>query len=134
MPATNAISVKGVVFRRGMTAIAEITGITGPEIARDVLPATQLDAPNGFKEYIAGFKDCGEIVLNMNFTRDGWVDFLADMDTDARVSYSLVMPDTGNTTFSVDAWPVKLGLAMPENDKINMDVTLKVTGGITLSS
>lgn len=134
MPATQGLSVKGVIFKRAGVAIAEVNAISGPNITRTAVKATQLDSPEGYNEYIPGFKDGGEITLNMNFTRNGWVDFMADMDNTAKVAYSVVFPDDGATEIQVDALATGLGIAIPEDGKVNMDVTLKVSGAVELVS
>lgn len=134
MPATNGLSVKGVIFKRAGVAVAEINATSGPNITRTAVKATQLDSPGGWNEYIPGFKDGGEITLNMNFTRNGWVDFMDDMDTTTKVAYSIVFPDDRATEIQVDALAIGLGIAIPEDGKVNMDVTLKVSGAVELVS
>lgn len=139
--ASNAISGVGTVFKRSdmtssptFTAIAEINSIDGPSKSRDTIDVTSLDSTGGYREFIASFRDGGEVSLEMNFTRDGYVDMTADFEVDTLVDYQIVLPDTGNTTFDFSGLVVNVGLAIPFEDKVTAPVTIKVSGQITLSS
>lgn len=138
---SDAISGVGTVFNRGdgtssesFTAIAEINTITGPNKTRDTIDVTSLDSTGGYKEFIGSFRDAGEVTLGMNFTLAGYSDMNADFELDTLVNYQIVLPDTGNTTFEFAALVTSLGLAIPMDDKITADVTLKISGEVTLTS
>jgi len=137
---TNAISGVGAIFKRGdgasnevFTAMAEINTINGPTMTRAFYDVTSLDSVGGYREFIAGFRDAGEITLNMNFTLDTYDDLLADFQSDSTRNYQVVMPDTGATTFDFAGLVTGVPLTIPE-EKITVDVTIKISGAITLSS
>lgn len=132
--ASNAIAGVGAVFKRGEASVAEIISITGPNLTRGTIDVTSLDSTNGYREFIAGFRDGGEVTLSMSFTRDTWDDFKDDFDSDENVSYSIVMPDTGETTFGFSALVTALGIGIPLDDRISSDVTLKIDGELTMTS
>lgn len=50
--------------------IAEATAIVVPETQVDYQEVTSLDSASGFKEYIPGLKDAGEISIPCNYTSD----------------------------------------------------------------
>ena len=138
---SDAISGVGTAFNRGdgtssesFDAIAEINTITGPNKSRGTIDVTSLDSTGGYKEFIAGFRDAGEVTLNMNFTLAGYADMDADFEIDTLTNYQIVLPDTGNTTFEFAALVTALGLAIPMDDKVTADVTLKISGTVTLTS
>ena len=138
---SDAISGVGAEFKRGdgtssetFSAIAEINSINGPNKTRSTIDVTSLDSTGGYREFIAGFRDGGSVSLSMNFTRDGYVDMNTDFESDDTVNYQIVMPDTGNTTFDFTALVTDLGMAIPMDDKVTADVSLKVSGQITMSS
>lgn len=50
------------------TDISEATAIVVPETQVDYQEATSLDSAGGFKEYVPGLKDAGEIAIPCNYT------------------------------------------------------------------
>jgi len=138
---SNAFSGVGTEFKRGdgasneqFTKIAEINSIGGPEKTRDTIDVTSLDSTGGYREFITSFRDAGEVTLEMNFTRDGYMDLDDDFASDSSVNYQIVLPDTGNTTLDFAAYVTSLGMAVPMDDKVTASVTLKITGEVTLTS
>ena len=65
--ATVERSTDGVAW----AAIPECKGIAIPAPSTDYIDATSLDSPNGFKEYIRGMRDAGEISLPCGYTAAG---------------------------------------------------------------
>jgi predicted secreted protein len=138
---SNAFSGVGTTFKRGdgasaevFTAIAEVNSISGPNKTRATIDVTSLDSTGGYREFIAGFRDAGEVTLNMNFTRDGYVDMNTDFESDSSVNYQIVLSDTGATTLDFAGWVTSLGMAVPMDDKVTADVTVKIDGQVTLTS
>ena len=136
-----AFSGVGTVFKRGdgassetFTAIAEVNSIDGPGKSRATIDVTSLDSTGGYREFIASFRDSGQVTLTMNFTRDGYEDMNVDFESSSSVNYQIVLSDTGATTYDFAAYVVDLGMAVPFEDKVTANVTLKVTGQVTMSS
>jgi len=139
--ASNAVSGVGTVFNRSdmesnpvFTAIAEINSLDGPNKSRDTIDVTSLDSTGGYREFIASFRDGGEVTLEMNFTRDGYLDMNADFEIETLVDYQIVLPDAGNTTLDFSGLVTNVGLAVPLDDKISAPITIKVSGQVNLSS
>ena len=131
-----ATAAVGVQFKRSnmdgtptFTAIAEINDITGPNMSRDTIDTTSLDTTGGYRTFIGGFRDVGEIQLEMNFTLDGYDDLKLDFEDDDPRDYQIVFPDTGATTFGFSALVTSLGMKLSTADKITASVTLKILMG-----
>jgi predicted secreted protein len=138
---SNAIAGVGTQFMRGdgasaeqFTAIAEINSIEGPGMTRETIDVTSLDSTGGYREYIAGFRDGGNVVLNMNFTHDGYLAMLADYEDDISHNYQIIFDDGAQTTIEFAAWVTDLPLSVPTADKVTCVATLKVTGALVVSS
>jgi predicted secreted protein len=136
-----AIAGVGAIFKRGdgtssetFTAIAEVNSIDGPGMTRDTIDTTSLDTAGGFRTYITGFRDGGDVTLVMNFTRDGYEAMRIDFTTDDSVNYQIVLPDEGATTLDFAGRVTDLPMSIVPDDKITMTVTIKITGEVTLSS
>jgi len=139
--ASNAFSGVGTEFQvadgssaGSFTKLAEVTAINGPNKSRNMIKVTNLDSPGGYDEFIAGFRDGGEVSLDMNFTMATYNTMNDQYESDASYTYQIVLGDTGSTTFQFTAWTIGLGMAVPTDDKVSSNVTLKITGQITFST
>jgi len=140
---SNAFSGVGTKFNRRnasgassgvWTQMAEINSINGPNKSRATIDVTSLDSSGGYREFIASFRDAGEVTLNMNFTLDTFDDMNVDFEAEAANDYQIILPDTGNTTFDFSGLVTAIGMAVPLDDKVSSDVTIKITGQVTLTS
>lgn len=132
--ASNAFAGVGTIFKRAGVAVAEVNSITGPNSTRNQIDVTSLDSTGGYKEYIGGFRDGGEVTLNMNFTKATYGLMQNDFEADADIAYSVVLPDASNTTIGFNGFVQNLGFAVPTDDKVTADVTIKVSGPVTITS
>jgi predicted secreted protein len=116
------------------TAISEINSITFDGMTRELIEVTSLDSVAGWREFIAGFRDGGNIAMNMNFTQAGYFDLLDLFNTDEAENFRLVLSDTSATTFDFAAWVLGLPINIQADDAVKSDVSLKVTGAVTATS
>ena len=135
---SNAIAGVGTKFRRWNGAnwvdISEINSITGAGKTRDTIDVTSLDSTGGYREFIGGFRDGGTVTLPMNFTRSTYDTMNTDYESDDLQNYEILLPDAEGTSFEFEALVTELGLAIPADDKVTADVTLKVSGQIIINS
>ena len=137
---STAVAGKGTLFRRWNTGtgawvnIAEINTITGPGMTRDTIDVTSLDSIGGYREFIGGFRDGGTIALAMNFTRAEYEQMKTDFESDVLQSYEIVLPDAENTTLEFVGLVTEAPLTIPPDDKITADITIKISGAVTLNS
>ena len=50
-------------------SLGGVSDISGPDFSKDEIEVTALDTSGGFKSYIGGLKDAGNMTLEMNFTQ-----------------------------------------------------------------
>jgi predicted secreted protein len=135
---SNAIAGVGTVFQRwtGLVweNIAEINSIAGPDKSRDTIDVTTLDSVDGYREFIGGFRDGGTVSLPMNFTRDTYDKMNEDFEDNDRKNYQIVLPDGDVTSFEFEGLVTELGLAIPADDKITADVSIKISGKVIINS
>jgi predicted secreted protein len=135
---SNAIAGVGTKFRRwngsNWVDLAEINSITGPGKSRDTIDVTSLDSIGGYREFIGGFRDDRTVSLPMNFTRATYELMNTDFESADLQNYEILLPDVEGTSFEFEGLVTELGLAIPTDDKITADVTIKVSGQIILNS
>jgi len=132
------ISGVGTVFNRwtgsAWAAIAYVRSISGPTKTRAFIDTTALDTSGGYRTFIAGFRDGGQITLNMLFDRDGYELMNTDFESDTAVNYQIHLPDTDETTFTFEGLVTELPLNVPTDDAVTADVTIKISGVVSLES
>lgn len=136
---SNAIAGVGTIIQKwdGASAwdrIAEVTNISGPGMTREMIDVTSLDSTGGYREFIAGFRDSGTVVLSMNYTREGLDMFFADFEDDDAKNYEIVLPDADETSLEFEGLVQEYPLTIPTDSQVTMEVTIKITGGVTVNS
>lgn len=139
---TNAAIGWSTLFKSGNGAtpevfatIAEVTSITPPAFSRDTVDATHEQSPYGFREFIPGLTDAGEVSFDMNFVPDSSdvAAFLAEFEAAGGAAVKnrqIVFPDGSYFVFA----GILTGYEpdAPIDDKMSASVTIKVTGKPTL--
>lgn len=120
------------------TTIAEVFNIGGPSLSLDPIEITNHSSTGGWKEFVGGLLDGGEVSFDINYdpvgaTHDASTGLIADMVARTQRNFQLVFPDTGNTTWSFTALVTAFEPSEPVDDKLAASVTLKLTGQPTLA-
>lgn len=139
---SDAFTAVGTAFKRGdgassetFTAIAEVKSINGPNLTRGTVDVTNLDSTGGYKEFIPGFRDGGEISLDMNFTQAGYADLLTDLETDSTVNYQIVHPAAGGAgQFDFAGLVTGINITHQGEQGVMASVTIKISGQTTFTS
>jgi len=133
--ATSAKLAFGTTLEKGATAIAELTGITGPTISADTLDATSHDSPDGYREFLQGLRNAGEISIEGNFIpgNAGQVALTTDLNDGSLDSYTITFPTAMATTWTFDAIVTAFETNAPFDEKASFSATLKISGKATLN-
>lgn len=131
---SSAIAGTGAVLKRGVTAIAEVLNITGPSLTRDLIDVTHLGSSGGYREYVGGYREGGELTFTINFIFTGYNNLKTDFDSDSSGSYSVILPDAGNTTLSFSGYVTSMPLSIEPDNAVTADITIKITGEVSLSA
>lgn len=130
---SDAISGVGSQFKRGdgatsevFTALAEVTGISGPGFSRDMIDVTTVDSTNAFREKITGFRDAGQAQLQMNYSAAGYAILYADFLLDTPVNYQIILKD--GSTWEFSAFVTEMPIEAPGDDKVSNNITFEITG------
>lgn len=124
---------QGTVFLRNSVELADINSIEGPGKSRETIDVTTLSDTAGYREYIGGLREPGTVTLSMNFNRDSYDLLNEDFESDEVQSYEIQLPDTQNTTFAFDGLVTELPISVPIGDKITCEVTIQISGSVTVS-
>lgn len=134
------INAFGTLFKMGdgatpeiFTTVAEVFDISGPSMSKDAIETTHHGSTNGWREFISGLKDGGEVTLSMNFlpqnsTQDDSTGVISQLSGDTVDNYQVVLPDDDETTITFAAVVTAFEIAEPVDDRLTADATFKVSG------
>jgi predicted secreted protein len=136
---TEAVLGYGIELRVGATTAATdatvllggLTDIPAPSFTRETLDVTAHDSPNGFREFIGGLKDPGEMACALNWTpgNDTHDIIIAMMDEDVprvfEVTFTQVDPAV---TCTFTASLTTFEPTGPVEGQLTASLTLRVTG------
>ncbi len=123
----------GTVLKRGTVAIADVYNIGGPGVTRETVDVTTFDSTGGYREFISSLRDGGTLTFDLLFSKTGYNAMKGDFESDTPVAYTLELPDEDDTVIGFDGLVTDFPLNVPLDDKVTISVTIKVTGGITVS-
>lgn len=124
----------GTQFKRGTTAVAEITNIKGPGLSRDPIDVTHHTSPSGWREFIGGLVDGGEVTMDLNFLPGNSTQsaLITDMGSSTAVAYSVVFIDAP-TTYSFNGLVQTFEPEAPIDSQLKASVKVKVSGVVTIT-
>lgn len=120
--------------------IAERVSLGGPSMQRDAPDVTHMDSPDGWREFIPGLKDGGEISVEGNFvptdpSQNAETGLLTEFFSDVRGHWQIEFPNTGSppVVWEFDGIMTGFELDMPVDDKLAFTATIKISGRPILS-
>lgn len=115
------------------TDIAEVVSISGPDDTTALVDATNMDSPQGRREFIYGLTDGGSVTFDVNFLPQSASQKLLRLDRDNKVTrnYRLTFSDAAGTTVIFAGLVQDLKRSAAIDSVVRMSVTLKVSGALT---
>jgi len=125
----------GTVLTIG-SAIAELKSISGPSISADTLDTTTHDSTDGFRTFIPGLKDGGEISIDGNLTDATESNVLIGLLEAGTVTVgaTIDLPTETPMTFTFDCIVTAYETTEPHDGLLGFSATLKVTGKPVLAA
>jgi hypothetical protein len=122
------------------TAIAQVKTWNGYEISTVMSEVTHHASTGGFKEFVpSGLSEMGTIELGLAFdislathaNASGGLIYARTNKT--KLAYQIVLPNTGTTKFTFDAYVEKINWESPQEEHLMATVTLRPTGQPTIT-
>lgn len=101
----------------------------------DAIDVTTLDSAGGYREYIQGFRDAGELALDGFYEKGdaGQAALRAAFDDGRAGAFEAAFPDGTKAAFSAVVTGYSIGAAEVDG-AVGFGATLRLTGGVTLSA
>lgn len=121
-------------------SVLGIKSITGPQISRDTIDVTDMNSSGGWREFIGGLVDAGEVSFDANFLprdptqnqEDGG--FMAEFDKtscDSRGNWRILLPECAGEPegyFQFSGIVTGQQVEIPMDDVMGFSGTIKVSG------
>lgn len=123
-------AAKGTIFKLGTTSIGALKSIGGIALSADTIDVTTLDNEDGYKEFIGGMKDGGEISLEGFFDYDDagqkalYTAFESGSVEEATIEFPAEMKCNWQFNGVVTAYETSADLS----DAVTFSCTVKVSG------
>jgi hypothetical protein len=127
----------GTTLTKGGTNIGSLTNISTPEKSADTIETTTLDITDGYKTFMQGIKDGGEISVKGFFdTSDaGQMSIDAAFESGTLDTYIIAFPATIGATFTFSGVITKFNPGEATvGDPMSFELTIKVSGKPTLAT
>lgn len=136
--ATASVGTKLLI---GANTVAELTSVSGLELKTDTIDVTALDNAGGFRSFIGGFKDGGEVSVSGFFNpndTNGQYSLYTLFGTSAVTSFSIVFPSTMGAQWNFSGIVTGITTSADLEDTVKFECKIKVSGqpslGVTASA
>lgn len=128
----------GVPATEAFETIASVSDLSGPSRSRETIDVTAHDSPDKYREFLAGLKDGGEVTATINFNPADTTHTQLDADFEDGVTRNwqiiLLEGSADEHTWAIAGFVTAVGDSYPIDDKMEREVTIKVSGKPVLSA
>jgi predicted secreted protein len=113
----------------GANSVADLTSIGGLDLSADTIETTTLDNTDGYRTFIQGLKDAGEVSLGGFFNvgdTNGQVALYNAYNSGALIPYTILFPFGASWTFNGIVTGINTGAEL--EDGVSFEATIKVSG------
>ena len=121
----------GTKIKLGENAIANLTEISGLEISADTIDVTTLDSADGYREFIGGLKDGGEVGISGFFdptTGKGQAEFFTALENGEVNPFTIEFPSSIGKKWSFKGIVTAFTTGVSLEDPLSFEGSIKVTG------
>lgn len=126
----------GTTLKMDTKKVAGLTQIGGLELSADTIDVTTLDSDGGYKEFIAGFKDAGDVSLSGFFdttTGSGQQDLYDAFESGVVSPFTITFPASLKTSWTFNGVVTGFKTNTTIDGPIDFEATIKVSGKPTLA-
>lgn len=118
------------------TAVGGLKSISGIDASADDVEVTDMGNTDGYREYLPGFKDGGEVTVSgyLDGEDAGQARMLELLDSGDVVGCEIKFPTKIGKSWTFKAGVTKFTTSADVDDAITFDATLKVSGKPTLAA
>lgn len=130
----------GTILKMGLDVaakkVAGLTEIGGLELSADTIDVTTLDSDGGYREFIGGFKDAGEVSLSGFFdpaVGQGQKELYDAFESGAVQDFTIEFPAALKAKWTFKGVVTRFNTGASLEDPVSFEGTIKVSGKPNLS-
>ena len=125
----------GTKFNIGTKTVGGLSSIGGVEVSSETTDVTALDNISGYKEYLGGFKDGGEVPLEgfLDGANEGQEEMYTAFESQEEKEFSIMFPAAIGKTWSFKGIVTKFATNAAVGDAVKFSASVKVSGKPTLA-
>lgn len=126
----------GTVLTVNSKTVGGLKSINGIEISADTIDVTALDSEGGYKEFVGGSRDAGEVTCSgfMDGANEGQAECLTLLNSGEVVACTIQFPAKIGKTWSFNAVVTKFSTGAELDNAVSFEAALKVSGKPTLGA
>lgn len=136
-----AVAAMGTLLKIGANSIAELSSISGLSLSAETIDTTALDSTGGYKTFIRGMKDAGEVSISGNFnpgdTNGQYAVYDAFEDGEV-LNLSILFPASLGAEWTFSGIVTAFSTSAELDGVVSFEATIKVSGqpnlGLTASA
>jgi len=130
MAASAAESATGTGITWNAVAVVEVNTVGDIDLTADDIEVTHYTSDDGYKEYIQGLRDGGEVTVEGNFvpTDAGQASLITDFEAGTKRTAVVTLPNAAASTWTFTAYVKGFTQSSPIGDKLGFVATLKISG------
>jgi len=120
----------GTQLRIGLNGIGNLSSISSPSMTTEEIDVTTLDSEGGFREFIAGFSDPGEVSISGFFVpgNPGQAALMTAFLAKTIEEFEIIYPAKLGVSWAFDAYVSAFQVTSETENAIEFEATLRVTG------
>ncbi|RKN86743.1 phage tail tube protein [Paenibacillus ginsengarvi] len=125
----------GTKIKIGLNAIGDLSSIGSPSITQEEIDVTTLDSEGGYREFIGGFKDAGEVALSGFFVPGdlGQAAVYAALESGDVQDFEIIYPAALGATWTFPGIVTAYNVTTDLEEAIGFEATIRVAGKPTLN-
>lgn len=125
----------GTQIRIGLNAIGDLSSIGSPSITQEEIDVTTLDSEGGYREFIAGFKDAGEVPISGFFvpSDQGQAAVYTTLESGDVEDFEVIYPPKLGASWSFPGIVTAYNVTTETEEAIGFEATIRVSGKPTLN-
>ncbi len=128
---SRALGTKLKIGKQSSVEVAKLSSIGGIELSADSIDVTALDSEGGYREYIAGFKDAGEVALEgylLPKKGKGQAELYELFESGDVEDFSIIFPQDTGASWEFKGVVIGFGTSASLEDPLSFSATIKVSG------
>lgn len=127
----------GTTLKIGANTVGELKSISGISLSAETIETTTLESTDGYRTYVGGLRDGGEVSVSGNFDSSdstGQLALVTALNAGTSTAMTIVFPTAIGYTWTFNGIVTGVSTGADMDDVVTFDATIKVTGKPALAA